>query len=90
MYSHSLRCYGPLSEVIQVKGALALMQIEINGMYIDQVQLKKVRLFTHSRFIITKVEADMARQLSESVSEILANPEYDGSVQNSSHLFMFI
>jgi hypothetical protein len=42
MYAHALKCYGPLSEVIQVKGALALMQIENNGMFIDTVRMERV------------------------------------------------
>eukprot|EP01126_Amoeba_proteus_P006401 TRINITY_DN1223_c0_g2_i7.p1 TRINITY_DN1223_c0_g2~~TRINITY_DN1223_c0_g2_i7.p1 ORF type:complete len:277 (+),score=41.83 TRINITY_DN1223_c0_g2_i7:105-935(+) len=42
IYSHSLLRYGPLSESIQVKGTVALTQIEMNGMFIDQKQLEKV------------------------------------------------
>eukprot|EP01127_Copromyxa_protea_P020156 TRINITY_DN6684_c0_g1_i2.p1 TRINITY_DN6684_c0_g1~~TRINITY_DN6684_c0_g1_i2.p1 ORF type:complete len:729 (+),score=107.66 TRINITY_DN6684_c0_g1_i2:188-2188(+) len=65
IYPHSLKCYGPLSEVIQVKGILALTQIEMYGMYTDQTRLEQVK-------------ADLKKQLSEATNEILKNSEYDG------------
>lgn len=42
MHPDCLTKYGPLSEGIQVKGAVALQSIEINGINIDKNRLNKV------------------------------------------------
>jgi DNA polymerase family A len=39
----ALECFGPLTEAIQVKGAIALAMITHNGMHLDLARLDKVR-----------------------------------------------
>jgi DNA polymerase I-like protein with 3'-5' exonuclease and polymerase domains len=65
MYADALTKFGPLSEAIQVKGLLALVNIEINGIYIDRKQVKKVK-------------KKMEQKLKDSIEVLIQNPDYSG------------
>eukprot|EP01124_Arcella_intermedia_P029150 TRINITY_DN6087_c0_g1_i1.p1 TRINITY_DN6087_c0_g1~~TRINITY_DN6087_c0_g1_i1.p1 ORF type:complete len:608 (+),score=126.44 TRINITY_DN6087_c0_g1_i1:177-1826(+) len=65
MYEFSLKRFGPLSEGIQVKGTIALVGTEINGIHID----------THQ---VDTVKKKMEQKLNAAIQVLLKDPLCEG------------
>lgn len=65
MFVNALDAYGPLSEGIQVKGAIVLADITKNGMSIDLTRVDKAR-------------AKLEKRMMAAVKKLIANTKYQG------------
>lgn len=63
MFEEALQRYGAFTENIQIKAAIALSQIEMNGIFVDSAQAASVR-------------SKMVAQLQEAVGKLRAHEEY--------------